>query len=150
MARLAPIVGPESRPKIGAAYDQRWCCDKRLVLAQIATNTKSNESAAVLKLLEFLSLKGTIVTTDALNCQREIARQIVESGGDYVLALKANHARCMPMSANCSTIRGTRTAAKHATVDCDHGRSETRISWFYRNRRVAKRHRGRVWLPWAR
>src|SRR5438270_13632553 len=30
-----------------------WCCDKRLVLAQIATNTKSNESAAVLKLLEF-------------------------------------------------------------------------------------------------
>jgi DDE_Tnp_1-associated len=45
-----------------------WCCDKRLVLAQIATDAKSNECAAVFKLLEFLSLKGSIVTADALNC----------------------------------------------------------------------------------
>src|SRR5918993_5606759 len=37
-----------------------------------------------------LSLKGTIVT--ALNCQRDIARRIVEQGGDYVLALKGNQA----------------------------------------------------------
>jgi hypothetical protein len=37
-----------------------------------------------------LSLKGTIVTVDALNCQRDIARRIVDQGGDYVLALKGN------------------------------------------------------------
>jgi len=64
-----------------------WCCDKRLVLAQIATDAKSSENAAVLKLLESLSLPGSIVTADALNGQREIARQIVERGGDCVLAL---------------------------------------------------------------
>ena len=40
------------------------------------------------RLLDMLSLKGTIVTVDALNCQRDIARRIVEQGGDYVLALK--------------------------------------------------------------
>ncbi len=42
------------------------------------------------KLLEMLSLKGAIVTVDALNCQREIAQKIVNQGGDYVLALKGN------------------------------------------------------------
>ena len=54
-----------------------WGCDQRLVLAQIATETKSNEITAVPKLLDMLSLKGTIVTVDALNCQRAIAAQIV-------------------------------------------------------------------------
>ena len=39
----------------------------------------------------FLRLrKGCIVTVDALNCQRNIARQIVDQGGDYALALKGN------------------------------------------------------------
>jgi hypothetical protein len=53
-----------------------------LVLAQIATDTKSNEITAVPKLLEMLTLKGAIVTADALNCQRAIARQIVDQGGE--------------------------------------------------------------------
>jgi hypothetical protein len=55
-----------------------WECQQRLVLAQIATEAKSNEITAVPKLLELLSLKGAIVTTDALNCQRAIAQQIVD------------------------------------------------------------------------
>ena len=63
-----------------------------MVLAQIATDAKSNEITAVPKLLKLLSLKGTIVTADALNCQREIAQQIVDQGGDYALALKGNQA----------------------------------------------------------
>src|SRR5271170_2037418 len=67
-----------------------WGCEQRLVLAQIATDVKSNEITAVPKLLEMLSLKGTIVTTDALNCQRPIADQIVRQGGDSALALKGN------------------------------------------------------------
>src|SRR3984885_11163013 len=60
------------------------------MLAQIATHAKSNEITPVPKLLEMLSLKGTIVTVDALNRQREIAQQIVDQGGDYALALKGN------------------------------------------------------------
>jgi hypothetical protein len=62
-----------------------WGCDQRLVLAQIATDANSNEITAVPKLLKMLCLKGTIVTVDALNCQREIAQQIIEKGGDYAL-----------------------------------------------------------------
>ena len=65
-----------------------WGSEQRLVLAQIATDAKSNEITAVPRLLKLLTLKGTIVTADALNCQRAIAEQIVEQQGDYALALK--------------------------------------------------------------
>ena len=65
-----------------------WGCEQRMVLGQIATDAKSNEITAVPKLLRMLSLKNTIVTVDALNCQRAIAAQIVEQKGDYALALK--------------------------------------------------------------
>jgi len=37
-----------------------------------------------------ISLQGTIVTMDAMGCQYQIADQIVEQGGNYVLALKGN------------------------------------------------------------
>jgi predicted transposase YbfD/YdcC len=67
-----------------------WGCEQRMVLAQIATDAKSNEITAVPKLLEMLALKGTIVTADAMHCQRDTAAQIVEQGGEYALALKAN------------------------------------------------------------
>ena len=67
-----------------------WGCEQRLVLAQVATDAKSNEITAVPALLRLLSLQGTIVTADALHCQRATARQIVEQGGDYALALKGN------------------------------------------------------------
>ena len=67
-----------------------WGCEQRLVLAQIATEAKSNEITAVPKLLAMLSIKGMIVTMDALNCQRAIAQQIVDQDGDYALAVKGN------------------------------------------------------------
>jgi hypothetical protein len=55
-----------------------WGCEPRMVLAQTATDAKSNEITAVPALLKMLSLQGTIVTTNALNCQRMIAQQIVD------------------------------------------------------------------------
>ena len=85
----APLVRQASG-KSALHMVSAWGCEQRLVLAQIATDAKSNEITAVPKLLEMLSLKGTIVTVDALNCQRAIAQQIVDQGGDYALALKGN------------------------------------------------------------
>ncbi len=67
-----------------------WASANRLVLAQEATEEKSNEITAIPKLLELLELKGCIVTIDAMGCQRDIAAQIVDQGGDYVLGLKGN------------------------------------------------------------
>jgi len=67
-----------------------WAVEQRLVLGQIAVDDKSNEIIAVPKLLELLSLTGRTVTADAMNCQRKIAQQVIDQGGDYVLALKGN------------------------------------------------------------
>jgi predicted transposase YbfD/YdcC len=105
-----------------------WGCEQRLVLAQIATDAKSNEITAVPKLLEMLSLKGTIVTADALNCQRVIAQQIVDQGGDYVLALKGNQGT---LHDDVSTFLDDPVHAATVstqTVDADHGRIETRTA----------------------
>lgn len=59
-----------------------WAADQRLVLGQLAVGDTSNEIVAVPKLLELLSLKEMTVTADALNCQRQIAGQVIEQGGD--------------------------------------------------------------------
>jgi hypothetical protein len=76
--------------QVGLHMVRAWGCEKPLVLAQIATDAKSNEITGSPKLLAMLSLKGMIVTADALNCQRAIAQQIVGQSGDYALALKGN------------------------------------------------------------
>ena len=69
-----------------------WCSDKGgLVLGQIKTDSKSNELTALPALLQLLAIKGCIVTIDAMGCQTAIAGQIRAQGGDYLLALKANH-----------------------------------------------------------
>jgi len=61
-----------------------WATENRLVLGQIKTEEKSNEITAIPELLKVLELKGCIVTIDAMGCQKEIVKQIVEQGGDYV------------------------------------------------------------------
>ena len=105
-----------------------WGCEQRLVLAQVATDEKSNEITAVPKLLEMLSLKGTIVTTDALNCQRAIARQIVDQGGDYVLALKGNQGTLHDDVIRFLDDPASKVSASKPVVDADHGRIETRTA----------------------
>jgi len=60
------------------------------VLAQIRVDSKTNEHKAALELLGILPLKGKIVVGDAMFCQRDLAQQVVDSGGDYLLVAKAN------------------------------------------------------------
>ncbi len=67
-----------------------WASEHHLVLAQQRVDTKSNEITAIPELLEMLSLEGTIITIDAMGTQTAIAEQIIQGGGDYILALKAN------------------------------------------------------------
>lgn len=62
----------------------------RLVLAQTATAEKSNEITAIPELLTLLDLRGATVSIDAMGCQREIAQQILDGGGHYLLGLKGN------------------------------------------------------------
>jgi predicted transposase YbfD/YdcC len=67
-----------------------WASENQLVLGQLKTSEKSNEITAIPALLDLLVIEGCIITIDAMGCQTPIAEQIVEQGGDYVLALKGN------------------------------------------------------------
>lgn len=67
-----------------------WATDQHLSLGQVAVEEKSNEITAIPQLLELLDVHGAIVTIDAMGCQKAIARQITEQGGDYVLTVKEN------------------------------------------------------------
>ncbi len=67
-----------------------WATKQGITLGQLATAEKSNEITAIPQLLERLALQGAVVTIDAAGCQKNIAQQIVDQEGDYLLALKGN------------------------------------------------------------
>lgn len=111
-----------------------WANANRLVLGQLKVDDKSNEITAIPKLLKMLELEGAIVTIDAMGCQKDIARTIIEQGADYVLALKDNHATLHgEVQLYFDDLKANRldhvTYAHHTTVDADHGRLETRHYW---------------------
>ena len=67
-----------------------WASANHISLGQVVVDEKSNEITAIPKLLQMLELSGCLVTIDAMGCQVEIAREIVEANADYVLAVKDN------------------------------------------------------------
>jgi predicted transposase YbfD/YdcC len=96
--RFIPIDGKTLRGSHGAKHRDHplhlvsaWATKQGMTLGQVAVDTKSNEITAIPKLLEMLELKGAIISIDAMGCQKEIARKIVNGGGDYVFAAKDNH-----------------------------------------------------------
>jgi hypothetical protein len=60
------------------------------VLAQVRVDAKTNEHKAALQLLGILSVRGRIVTGDAIFCQRDLCQKIIDEGGDYVFTVKDN------------------------------------------------------------
>jgi predicted transposase YbfD/YdcC len=104
---------------------------QRLVLGQIKVADKSNEIVAIPKLLDLLVIEGAIVTIDAIGCQRDIAKKIVDKKADYVLALKGNQSslredvEVFVAEQKANGFKDTKVT-RHETVDGDHGRIETR------------------------
>ena len=68
-----------------------WSTELGICLGQVSVDEKSNEITAFPKLIEQLEIKGTIVTTDALNTQKKAATAIINKKADYVLPVKENH-----------------------------------------------------------
>jgi predicted transposase YbfD/YdcC len=111
-----------------------WAAGNRMVLGQVKTEDKSNEITAIPHLLELLRIKGCLVTIDAMGCQKEIAKKIVESGADYMLGLKDNQPT---LAATVSDIfedalrdpEFPTSANHHTTAEKGHGRTEARRCW---------------------
>ncbi len=111
-----------------------WASKNRLVLGQYKVADKSNEITAIPELLKLLDITGCVVTIDAMGCQRKIAEQIHQQGGDYVLAVKENQGRLEAAIAELfATARERKERqfeamvySEHKSLEKDHGRIETR------------------------
>jgi predicted transposase YbfD/YdcC len=101
-----------------------WASANNLVLAQRKVDEKSNAITAIPKLLHALELAGTVVTIDAIGCQREIASLIIARKADYVLAVKDNQG-LLAEPARDSFLRMNSDSVSEE-IDCGHGRVEQR------------------------
>lgn len=103
-----------------------WASTQRLVLCQEAVEAKENECAAILAILERLSVTGALVTIDAIATNPEVAAAITDRGGDYVLALKRNQPTLHDEVARYFADPATSGLASIEITDKDHGRIEIR------------------------
>jgi predicted transposase YbfD/YdcC len=123
------LLGKEAIHMVSA-----WASGNGLVLGQVKTDEKSNEITAIPALLALLTLKGCIVTIDAMGCQTEIARKIVDKEADYVLAVKGNqgnlYANLIDLFAYAQEINFAEVAHDfYQRVEKGHGRLEIRRYW---------------------
>ena len=116
----------KSRLHIVSAFSHEY----GISLGQIKTEEKSNEITAIPELIKSLDVKGCVITTDALGCQKEIAKTIVENGGDYLFVVKDNHKNLKNwlkdmLESNSLNPRSKRDSS-FTTYDKGHGRIEER------------------------
>ena len=84
------VRGSGSGGETGIHMVSAFATDLGIVLGQEKVSGKSNEITAIPELLNALYLKGFLVSIDAMGCQKKIASQITDQGGDYLLAVKGN------------------------------------------------------------
>jgi len=104
-----------------------WSTANNLVLGQLKVSEKSNEITAIPKLLDLVEVKDSIVTIDAMETQKEIAKKIREKEADYVLALKGNQGNLLKeVEQSFEQLGASKKAAIDVELDVGHGRVEQR------------------------
>ncbi|GHV30530.1 ISAs1 family transposase [Clostridia bacterium] len=99
-----------------------------LTIGQLAVDAKSNEIPATQALIDMLDIRGAVVVTDALNCQRKTAKAVIDGGGDYLLAVKDNQ-RDLHDDLKFFFASESETLEKFRKIEKGHGRIETRTAW---------------------
>lgn len=114
-------------------------CEHDLVLAQQPTSDKSNELNAIRALLDLIYLKGSLISIDAIGCQRDIAHKVTDRGGDYLFTLKNNQSSLRESVVELFEAVQEETtrpvdvdvlpdASSYEHADAGHGRIETRTT----------------------
>lgn len=110
-----------------------WATDAGLALGQWVVPDHTNEITALPTVLQAVALPGTVITLDAMGCQREVAETIVAGGGDYVLALKGNqtqlHADVRDFFVDGVATGFAAPVDVAETLEKGHGRIEKRTCW---------------------
>jgi predicted transposase YbfD/YdcC len=109
-----------------------WSFSNKLVLADTSTDSKSNEIKAIPLLLELLNLEGCTISIDAIGCQSDILKMIVEKGGDFVIGLKRNQPSLYEAVIKYHQSHGeTLENLIHDEYDNSHGRQVRRRYFSY-------------------
>lgn len=104
-----------------------FASETKLVLAQTQVNKKANEISTLPELLKHINIENSVVTGDAIYCQKNITKQISDANADYVFALKHNHKTLYDdVSLYLNTEFDNKRLAIHETLNKDHGRIEVR------------------------
>lgn len=129
-----------------------YSCANGLTIGQIKVENKSNEITAIPELLKLLSVEGSVVTLDAMGCQKEIAAQIVNSQADYVLAVKGNQKSLyepiqdlFELSRNSCFNSGLTPHIYRHEIACEHGKIEEREVRALSVRHIADQSNIAVW-----
>lgn len=132
-----------------------WASESGLVLGQMKSEGKGNEILTVPKFLEQLRVRGCIVTSDAMNCQKETAQKVVEKGADYVLAVKGNqeglNEQIAKSFAAAEEKRFRRVEnTRFETQESGHGRQEARSYLSLSKAQARKLHRLDIGNEWPK
>lgn len=103
------------RKSIRGSYDKKskksaihmvsvFAANNRVVLGQVKTAEKSNEIKAIPALLDLLDIKGSIITIDAMGCQKKIAKKICDKEADYVIAVKGNQEHLLKLEKSSKKV----------------------------------------------
>lgn len=110
--------------KLATPILSAYLTNESLVLGQVAVDKKSNEITAIPELLEKINIEKTIVSIDAMGCQKEIASKIIEEKGNYLLAVKGNQKELQQQIISLFNIN--LPVQTHLTEELGHGRVEKR------------------------
>lgn len=100
-----------------------------IVFGQERVDQKSNEITAIPELLEALYVQGFLVSIDAMGCQKEIARKIIDKGGDYLLMVKGNQPGLLTQVSEAFVTAQRESMPRHEHIEKSHGRLVTQITW---------------------
>lgn len=110
-----------------------WATETGVSLGQWAVPDHTNEISALPLVLQTVTLPGTVITLDAMGCQRDVAATITERGGHYVLALKGNqsqlHADVRDFFVDGLATGFAAPVDQAETHEKGHGRVEKRTCW---------------------
>lgn len=105
---------------------EAWCSELDLCLGQYKTEDKSNEITAIPALLDILEVSGSMVTIDAMGCQKAIAAKIIDKGADYILGLKGNQETIHNAVKTLFEAQQAGVGDVEEQETVDHGRVEVR------------------------
>ena len=125
-----------------------WASNEGITLGQVATEEKSNEITAIPQLLEIIDVEDAVVTIDAAGCQKNIAAQIVQDGGDYVLALKRNQGKLfddVQLAMDSCIRKGSADGSVSHYVEAEEGHGRVEERQYYQMTAPRWLHRRAEW-----